>query len=123
MPPLLSAWSMHRIETHNEPLPVVAEVDEEEMDSYTRIILSLVNGGFTEDMNTLWNALPVEGIRLTVNVWLTRSAGIAHPIPTSSEALRIIQSDPRLSSEKHIAETLIPVAVNKIGVPLFDTKN
>jgi len=118
---------MYRLQIHNEPLPVVAEVEDEAMDSYAKIILSLENGGYTEDMDTLWNALPVEGIRLMVNVWLTRPAdraGIAHPIPTSSEALRIILSDPRLSTpEKDIAAALIPIAVNKTGVPLFNTKN
>ena len=118
---------MHRLETYCEPLPVVAEVDEEAMDSYASIILSLERGGFTDDMNTLWNLLPADGIRLMVNVWLTRSAdraGIAHPVPTSAQALAIIESDHRLSSaEKYLAATLVPFAVNKIGIPLFDTTN
>lgn len=98
---------MYRFEKYREPLPVVVEVDEEAMDSYASIILSLEKGGFTEDMNTLWTTLPVDGIRLMVNVWLTRPmdrAGITHPIPTSAQALQIIESDPRFSSlEKEIS--------------------
>lgn len=118
---------MYRLETYREPLPVVTEVDDDEMDSYTSIILFLERGGFTDDMNTLWNSLPVDGIQLMVNVWLTRPAdraGIAHPIPTSAQALAIIELDHRLSSvEKDLAATLIPIAVNKMGILLFDTEN
>lgn len=115
---------MHRLEKHREPLPVLVEMDDEVMDMYASIILSLEKGGFSKDMDTLWKALPEDGIRLMVKVWLTRPmghTGIAHPIPTSAQALYIIKSDSRLSSvEKHIAATLIPVAVNKTGVSLFD---
>jgi len=102
--------------------------DDDVLDSYTRTMLSLQQKGFSNDMDTLWTTLPMDGIRLMVNVWLTRPADrayIAHPTPTATQAMNVIHSVPYLSLvEKQIVQNLIRVAINtKTGDHLFDASS
>lgn len=96
MPPILSAWAIKRVGESKETFLITRDIEDEVLDNHVRMWLALEQNGLSQVMDTLWNTLPADGIRLMVNVWLSRPtdrAGIAHPTPTSVEARRIINSD------------------------------
>jgi hypothetical protein len=122
VPYLLTAWALA-----NEPegSEVFAEMEEEELDQYMTKIGRLEN--HSDNIILVWNAIPIIPRTLMINMWFTRSrsrSAIAHPTPTTQQALHAVQSDQSLSpEEKDLAADIIPVAVDRKGQPLFSDGN
>ena len=122
VPYLLTAWALA-----NEPedSEVFAEMEEEELDQYMTKIGRLEN--LSDDIVLVWDAIPTIPRTLMINMWFMRSRSrstIAHPIPTTQQALDMVQSDQSLSpEEKDLAAAIIPVAVNRKGKLLFSNGN
>lgn len=118
VPYLLATWALV-----NEPedSEVFAEMEEEELDQYVTKIGRLEN--LSNNIMLVWDAIPTIPRTLMINMWFTRSrshTAIAHPTPTTQQALHTVQSDQSLTpKEKDLAAAIIPVAVDRKGKPLF----
>ena len=120
VPYLLATWALAK-----ETRDVFAEIEEEELDHYMTKINRLDN--LSDNVMLVWNAIPAVARNLMINMWFTRSKSrstIAHPTPTTQQALHTVQSDQYLTpEEKNLAAVAIPVAVNRQGKPLFGDEN
>jgi hypothetical protein len=122
VPYLLATWVLA-----NEPEDsgVFAEMEAEELEQYMTKISRLED--LFDDIELVWNAIPAIERTLMINMWFTRPSSrspIAYPTPTTQQALHTVQSDQSLSpEEKNLAATIIPVAVNRKGKPLFSDGN
>lgn len=122
VPYLLATWFLA---SEPEDSGVFAEIEEEELDQYMTKINRLEN--LSDDIMLVWDAIPAIARTLMINMWFTRPrsrSAIAHPTPTTQQALYMVQSDQSLTpEEKNLAAAIIPVAVNRKGKPLFSDGN
>ena len=117
VPYLLTAWALEC-----DP-NLLVDTSQVVRDQYSKRIATLKDRGLTKHVNSAWDSVPYEARKLMIHMWATRPAtrlDFAHPIPTVTEAQDLVQSDPLLTPVgRNIASTLIPIAVNNKGDPLF----
>ncbi|KAM6501654.1 hypothetical protein JOM56_001631 [Amanita muscaria] len=119
LPYLFAAWAINQCK-----IPVPNEIDDVQLDRYTRKIVSLRDESLTGDITSVWNAIPSTARNLMITMWIKRDtspSGIGlHPTPSVKQALCLIRLDCDLTeAEIELAKRVIPGAVGKQGNRLF----